>query len=812
MENKRSNKREFITQLYRYRVSGGADAIPFIEHFQNDKSLRSALYCSFLEHRQNDSRINHFSQIEILKILKNISESFNDFDKRVLDKSEYNPKDYAIVFAKDIIEKFKKIGLPKLTKAILKVFINRMESMEVEANIIVARQLKTDFIKDYGISINEAKKKYRELKRYANSYFGDYLENMKDENVLKNNTFVDDGKNTNIAFATSQSWIGSIADELNTLGNELQNLSGLRQKLIFFNNNIKSLSYYPKEGKLSCFGDKPDTFSKGFVFFNYHEAEKEEIEIYFNERQKEIDRLIRGISNAPSYHDKLKIMHDRAGQKELDSNKINVELNSWVKFVWDGAGPVPTELSGNHFAIELKPNTSEEKLVYNNFVYGYVKNLINDPVQFEWIEKPSYSGFIFKKAKQKFMQQLPNSLSPEETIKFEVERLEREYLPVYDYQDHLYPYSIEDLKLWQKCLFTAFRNGSEYSKEKKILNVHETKAFIHVEEVFGYYTFLLKLRTKDSQDSITDPKPKTNPDPAVSIEDYAKNLTSTSNYLLIKDQGGCPFTIGGKKMFISSVGLATILSSDQITGVNKPSNSEVTVRVRDYHKALLEGYVEGKEYFKTKFEESRFHTETTIVPALHSQYHNFRNENGELTSWKYYVENYPTTLSRTIVKKWAYYNGIVHSLKEFIKLHPTLFKGFYNPIKTTKNSLEDTTPPPPSTFEEIFYDLNYVEPCLNILRELEDPAIDHGNNYIGKSKGIFPLWIKVLKTNKPKPLVKHFADKIYKELLNAKISGLKLSKDASEFRKTYKRLEQDNVESDIKALLSQFSQNGKLGK
>jgi hypothetical protein len=118
----------------------------------------------------------------------------------------------------------------------------------------------------------------------------------------------------------------------------------------------------------------------------------------------------------------------------------------------------------------------------------------------------------------------------------------------------------------------------------------------------------------------------------------------------------------------------------------------------------------------------------------------------------------------------------------------------------------------PKTFEELFYKPENAEPCLNILRELQPPVIDGMNNYIGKAKGVLPLWVSVLKNHKPEPLIKHFKDTIYKDLLNQKINGLNLSIDATEFRKQYKRLENNKIELDIRTLLSQYSQKGKLGK
>ncbi|MCI1267906.1 MAG: hypothetical protein LKG19_15125 [Saprospiraceae bacterium] len=115
----------------------------------------------------------------------------------------------------------------------------------------------------------------------------------------------------------------------------------------------------------------------------------------------------------------------------------------------------------------------------------------------------------------------------------------------------------------------------------------------------------------------------------------------------------------------------------------------------------------------------------------------------------------------------------------------------------------------PKSFEELFYKHEHAEPCLKILNQLNPPAIDTNFNFIGKAKGIFPLWVKVLKNHKPEPLIKHYKDIVYKDILNKKIIGLNLSKDASEFRKTYIRLENAKVELDLKALLSQYSQSGK---
>lgn len=128
------------------------------------------------------------------------------------------------------------------------------------------------------------------------------------------------------------------------------------------------------------------------------------------------------------------------------------------------------------------------------------------------------------------------------------------------------------------------------------------------------------------------------------------------------------------------------------------------------------------------------------------------------------------------------------------------------------NNTNETQKNTPLKFEDLFYNPNNSNICLEILRVLAPPFIDSSNTYIGKNKGIFPLWIKVLKTHNPEPLIKHFDDKTYKNILNNHFKGLNLSKDASEFRKVYARLDTKGLEQQIKTILSQFSQSGRLGK
>jgi len=148
-------------------------------------------------------------------------------------------------------------------------------------------------------------------------------------------------------------------------------------------------------------------------------------------------------------------------------------------------------------------------------------------------------------------------------------------------------------------------------------------------------------------------------------------------------------------------------------------------------------------------------------------------------------------INKISIKIVKYPSGYIHDLsglrREFtipdFELVEQAFSEALEKTLPSKQPKTKTEQERPKIFEELFYNPEHAEPCLKILSELQAPVIDAINNYIGKAKGVFPLWIKVLKNHKPKPLIKHFKDTVYKDLLNQKIKGLNLSKDASEFRK-----------------------------
>lgn len=254
--------------------------------------------------------------------------------------------------------------------------------------------------------------------------------------------------------------------------------------------------------------------------------------------------------------------------------------------------------------------------------------------------------------------------------------------------------------------------------------------------------------------------------------------------------------------------LILIITTENLEAIDRETKKEVTINGWQFFDSFKEGYEAGVQYFESEYSilpDTLYGKHAELyIKDLHLNYFHIRHS-GMKEGWHFVKNSYPLVISTKTIKEWGYYSGIVSQVDQMAHKYPRLFKEF---DRCEHQSEQEA----PKTLEELFYDPANAEPCLDILKEIQPPSIDSLNNYIGKSKGIFPLWIKVLKNNRPKPLIKHFSDLVYKDILNSKINDLNLSKDASEFRKTYKRLESNKVEVDIKTILSQYSQSGKLGK
>lgn len=106
------------------------------------------------------------------------------------------------------------------------------------------------------------------------------------------------------------------------------------------------------------------------------------------------------------------------------------------------------------------------------------------------------------------------------------------------------------------------------------------------------------------------------------------------------------------------------------------------------------------------------------------------------------------------------------------------------------------------TFEKLFKKPEIANITLDKLKEIFPDLLSDDYSYLKGIKGIFPMFIGCLSSL---DFINKHSDLIYKNALNNKIKNLNLSKDASEFRKSYKSIENGNKRTDLKLILSEIS-------
>lgn len=172
-------------------------------------------------------------------------------------------------------------------------------------------------------------------------------------------------------------------------------------------------------------------------------------------------------------------------------------------------------------------------------------------------------------------------------------------------------------------------------------------------------------------------------------------------------------------------------------------------------------------------------------------------------------EKYNNDFKNTILQGYGIFNKNVIELCGF---NNGILSGYWlfesDHLQTNyKNNSKKTN------IEFVPFDLMFVEPqnanlSLDKLREVYPKLLTDDYTYLKGVKGIFPMFIDSLRSA---GLIKHYTDMQYKDALNEKIYNLNLTKDASEFRKTYQTVT-DSDRTDLKLSLSQISQQGKTGK
>lgn len=110
----------------------------------------------------------------------------------------------------------------------------------------------------------------------------------------------------------------------------------------------------------------------------------------------------------------------------------------------------------------------------------------------------------------------------------------------------------------------------------------------------------------------------------------------------------------------------------------------------------------------------------------------------------------------------------------------------------------------PETFEDLFTSPYWADCFRYVLRNFHPPLINEKNHYNKRKgyKGIFKMLIDAIEK---KGGMAGISAQNQALILNQTFPGLNLTKDAQEFRRVYKQLEENNRHVDIELLISDFT-------
>lgn len=113
-------------------------------------------------------------ETEIFKKLSLIVTDIEDFQKRIIDAKDFDFKDYAESFAKNLIRRIEDLEVPEMTPVILEDFVKNENNAQIDAVYIIASFMR----QKESVPENEIRSQFRELKRYADNIINDYLNKL----------------------------------------------------------------------------------------------------------------------------------------------------------------------------------------------------------------------------------------------------------------------------------------------------------------------------------------------------------------------------------------------------------------------------------------------------------------------------------------------------------------------------------------------------------------------------------------------------------------------------------------------------------
>ncbi|MEO8853518.1 MAG: hypothetical protein ABI359_07045 [Ginsengibacter sp.] len=278
---------------------------------------------------------------------------------------------------------------------------------------------------------------------------------------------------------------------------KLESLTGIEQKLNYFNSNICSLSTYTMETQIYFEWGNPDQVIK--VFCNCNNCRKlpdfniNDEKTYFRLRDKEVKRIVKAIDSKATYKAKLDFILSTKGYHP--DHTINVYPN--ISF--DPSKDSDREMFFKKPVISLRPVTKEEKEIYNGFVKAAFENHYKIGNEFS----EYYNGFDFEKEKARLNFSLAKGIEPGNLLQYLKNKIETHFE---------YPACIEDEEKKSEMhilkdiyknkvesygyipfMFSKMAGGIPISFDENILNPRTFLELTHTEQIVKFYRYVKDL-------------------------------------------------------------------------------------------------------------------------------------------------------------------------------------------------------------------------------------------------------------------------------------------------------------------------------
>ena len=265
---------------------------------------------------------------------------------------------------------------------------------------------------------------------------------------------------------------------------ELERIPDFEKRLIYYNENVESLSIYFHKVQIyfEWHYDKPAI--KIFCNCNNCEAEKEftgQEKIFLKHRDKEVKRITGALEKALTYEDKLKFIFSVKGYRPDRVPAIYPNM----------AKTKPVYLA--KATIDLSPKNEAERTIYNEFVKAEFDKIVYDENGFT----KEYKDFDFKRERQRLDNSLRISPVPKDVLNHYKGQIEdyfnfaevdkNENVSLNEINSRIDGLSISR-ELFQQKMF-----GEEIDLNRIVLNTDELLYYTHVSQIFNFYCYVKNL-------------------------------------------------------------------------------------------------------------------------------------------------------------------------------------------------------------------------------------------------------------------------------------------------------------------------------